>query len=167
MPLDLSMEHVAKSLLDTPIDTSLPVDAAAQDAAVDAILETLAAARNPCLFVDGLVQRYAANDECRALAKKLQLPVYAANMGKSIIDETEPYFAGMYQGVVSDPEILEAVEASDCVVQLGSIAADTNSGGLSRKFNKDAGVEIYPNNVVVSCTSLQLHSTSMTNAIAR
>jgi pyruvate decarboxylase len=151
MPLDLSMEHVPKSLLDTPIDTSLPVDAAAQDAAVDAILETLTIAKNPCLFVDGLVQRYAAKEECRALAQKLQLPVYSANMGKSIIDETEPYFVGMYMGVVSDPEVLQGVESSDCVVALGSIAADTNSGGMSRKFNKDNGIEINANSVVVSC----------------
>jgi pyruvate decarboxylase len=153
MPLDLSMEHVPKSLLDTPIDTSLPVDSAAENAAVDAIVEALTAAKNPCLFVDGLVHRYGAREECRALAKLLEFPVYSANMGKSIIDETEPYFAGMYQGVVSDPEISEAIEATDCPLILGSIPADTNSGGLTRNFKKDGGIEINANNVVVISTS--------------
>jgi pyruvate decarboxylase len=153
MPLDLSMEHVPKSLLDKPIDTSLPVDTAAQDAAVDAILETLSAAKNPCLFVDGLVHRYAAKEECKALAQKLQLPTYSPALGKAIIDETEPYFVGMYQGIVSDPEVIEAVEASDCALVVGSIAADTNSGGFTRKFKKDSGIEVYANSVVVSFPS--------------
>ncbi|KAF2433106.1 pyruvate decarboxylase-like protein [Tothia fuscella] len=149
MPLDLSMEEVPRSLLDTPIDLSLPIDTKVQTKAVDAIISALTEAKNPALFVDGLVQRHGAREECKALAKALNITTYTANMGKGVIDETEPYFAGMYGGVISDPELLEAFEKSDCVLLLGNIAADTNSGGLTRKFEKDEGIQVNANNVVV------------------
>jgi pyruvate decarboxylase len=156
MPLDLSMEEVPKSLLDKPIDLSLPIDTNTQNAAIEAIINTLVEAQNPCLFVDGLTQRYGARAEARAIANLLQIPAYSANMGKCVVDESEAYFVGMYQGIVSDPEVAAGFEKSDCVFLIGSIAADTNSGGLTRKFEKEKGIQVNANNVVAS--SLILHS---------
>jgi pyruvate decarboxylase len=150
MPLDLCWQHVPASLLDKPIDLSLPRDEAAIDRAVDAIIERLKQAHNPALFVDGLVSRYSARAECRAIADKLKLPTYSANMGKAIIDETADYFAGMYQGAISDPEMAEAFEKSDCLLVLGNINADTNSGGFSRKIRPDSSIEVNVDDVVVS-----------------
>ena len=150
MPLDLCWQHVPASLLDTPIDVSIPADDAAIDEAINAILTRLRDAQSPVLLVDGLVSRHHARQECRALAEALKIPTYSSNMGKAIIDETLPYFAGMYQGAISDPFIAEALEASDCVLVLGNINADTNTGGFSRKIRPEACIEVNVYNVTVS-----------------
>jgi pyruvate decarboxylase len=153
MPLDLADDRVPRSLLDKPIDLSPPVDNAAQDAAVSAIVEALSSATKPSIFVDALVHRYGAREECRALAAKLQIPTCAANMGKSIIDETESYFAGIYMGQVSEQSVAQTIEGSDCVLVLGAVNADTNSGAFSRKFSGGT-IHINANNVVVSFRNL-------------
>jgi pyruvate decarboxylase len=144
------MEHVPKSLLSTPIDLSLHRDRNAEAEALKSITEAISQAQHPVLFVDGLVDRYSARKECRELARFLRIPVYTCNMGKSIIDETEEYFAGMYQGIISDEHITQAFEQSDCVLVLGSVNADTNSGGLTRKFKTESSIWINPRTVVVS-----------------
>ncbi|KAF2400301.1 pyruvate decarboxylase isoenzyme [Trichodelitschia bisporula] len=149
MPIDMSSEPVPSSLLSTPIDFSPPIDSDAQNRAVEAIVGALREARSPCLFVDALVQRYDAREDCAALAKRLRVPVYSTHMGKATVDETEEFYAGIYHGQVDDKAICEGIESSDCVLVLGSVNADTNSGGFTRKIRKDAEVQINPNNVVV------------------
>ena len=151
------MDHVPKALLSRPIDLSLPIDPVSEDAALKSIIDTLSNAQKPCMFVDGLVHRYSARKECRALARKLRIPAYTCNMGKSIIDETEDYFVGMYQGQISDPHIIEAIEKSDCVLVLGNCCADTNSGGLSRKIKAEYSIFVNPESVVVSLIQVDLH----------
>lgn len=148
LPLDLSQEKVSKSLLSKAIDLSIHVDEKAQDAAITAILDTLSQAENPSLFVDSLAHKHGARQETRALAKKLQIPTYSAGMGKGILDETEPYFVGMYSGPISDQWIISAVESSDCTLTVGSVNADTNTGFFGRKFKEN--IEINSTNVVVS-----------------
>jgi pyruvate decarboxylase len=148
IPLDLSQEKVSRSLLSKPIDLSIHVDEEVQDAAITAILDALSHAQNPSLFVDSLAHKYDARQETRALAKKLQVPTYSAGLGKGILDETEPYFIGMYSGSISEQWIISAVESSDCTLTLGSVNADTNSGFFGRKFKEN--IEINATNVVVS-----------------
>jgi pyruvate decarboxylase len=148
LPADLCQEHVPKSLLSKPIDLSIHVDVKAQDAAITAITEALSSAENPSLFVDSLAHKHGARQECRALARKLQIPTYSAGMGKGILDETDHYYGGMYSGAISDPEVIAAIEASDCTLTVGSVAADTNSGFFGRKWREN--IEINPTNVVVS-----------------
>lgn len=148
LPLDLSQEKVSKSLLDKPIDLSIHVDEKAQDAAITAILDALSTAKSPALLVDSLAHKHGARQETRAMAKKLQIPTYSSGMGKGILDETEPYFVGMYSGSsISDKWIVAAMESSDCTITIGSVNADTNTGFFARKFNEN--IEINPTNVVV------------------
>ncbi|KAE9987344.1 hypothetical protein EG328_003068 [Venturia inaequalis] len=148
LPLDLSQDKVSKSLLDKPIDLSIHVDEKAQNAAITAILDALSAAQSPSLLVDSLAHKHGARQETRALAKKLQIPTYTSGMGKGILDETEPYFVGMYSGSsISDKWIVAAMESSDCTITIGSVNADTNTGFFARKFNEN--IEINPTNVVV------------------
>lgn len=149
MPLDLAMEEVPASLLNTKIDLSLPVDPKAQDAAVDAIKQAITDAQNPSILIDALVRRHDAVEETRKLINKLQIPFYAANCGKSIIDETHPLYIGVYNGKISSPGIADACESSDIVLILGYLPSDTNSGGFSRKLSPEKCILINPHNVIV------------------
>lgn len=98
--------------------------------------------------MDSLAHKHGARQETRSLAKTLGIPTYSAGMGKGILDETEPYFVGMYSGSsISDKWIVSAMGSSDCTLTIGSVNADTNTGFFARKFKEN--IEINPTNVVV------------------
>ncbi len=149
LPLDLSAEEVDASLLDTPIDIAPHVDAEAQEAAVSAITSALISAKHPSIIIDALVQRFDAVPETRQLVEKLQVPFFSANMGKGIVDETSPYYVGLWNGAVGTPGVREAAESADLMLTLGYLPADTNSGGFSRKIDESKTIHINPHTVMV------------------
>jgi pyruvate decarboxylase len=116
---------------------------------VDAILAALDASKNPAVLVDVLAHRFNAAPEARTLVSKLRVPIYTTNMGKGIIDETEELYVGVYNGAIGTPGVQEAAETTDMMVTLGLLAADTNSGGFSRKLEEDKTIHIHPFSVVV------------------
>ncbi|KAF2091833.1 pyruvate decarboxylase [Saccharata proteae CBS 121410] len=149
LPLDLSLEHVDAALLEKPIDTSLPVNNSNQDVAVKAILEALSQAKNPCVFVDVLVQRHGAVSEAKRLVDALKLPVYTSNMGKGIIDETNDFYVGTLNGKNGAPGVFDGLKSSDLVLLLGDLPADTNTGGFSRGVDADRSVVVNVFDVVI------------------
>ncbi|CAI6333074.1 unnamed protein product [Periconia digitata] len=149
LPLDLSAEKVSADLLDTPIDLSPAVDQSAQDEAVKAITSAISSAKHPIVLVDTFSKRFGASAEVRELTKKLNVPVFSANMGKGIVDETDELWVGVWNGEISAPGVKEEAKKNDLVITLGHLNADTNSGGFSRKIADDASIHINPFDVVV------------------
>ena len=71
------------------------------------------------------------------LAVKLQLPIAAVNTAKGVIDESWPYFLGLYVGAGSAPACPGAVETSDCLLTIGVRRVDTTSGAFSDALPAD------------------------------
>lgn len=149
LPLDLSHEHVPASLLDKPLDISYPVDTAAQDSAISAIISALSSATNPAVFVDALTQRHNAVSEARALVEKLKLPVYASNMGKAIVDESNPLYVGTMNGKFAAPGAYEALQKADLTLLLGDLPCDTNTGAFSRPITPANSIVVNPFDVKI------------------
>jgi pyruvate decarboxylase len=150
MPLDLSAEEVSADLLKTPIDLNPEFDSAVQEKAVAAIKDALACSKHPSIIVDSLVQCFNAVAEARDLVSKLNVPWFSANGGKGLVDETHEMYVGVDNGVISHPGVNAAARASDLMITLGYLPADTNSGGFSRKLDVKKTIYINPFEVVVS-----------------
>src|SRR5947208_11057666 len=58
MPLDLCTAEVSAARLQTPVDVTPLIDSQVQESAIQAIQETLFAAKKPIMFVDGLAKSY-------------------------------------------------------------------------------------------------------------
>lgn len=97
----------------------------------DAIVARLTSARSPAILIDLDADRFDVAGELLDLAGKLRVPIAAINTAKGVIDETSPYFLGLYAGAASKPEVREAVEDSDCLLAIGVRQVDTTSGGFS------------------------------------
>lgn len=149
LPLDLSAEMVDAKLLKTPIDLKSHFDERKQNEAVKAIAEALTAAKHPVLLVDVLAKRFDATEETRILAKKLKIPIFASNMGKGIVDETDEMYVGVWMGAVSSPGVQDETKKADLVITLGYLPADTNSGGFSRGLSESTTIHIDPYEVNV------------------
>lgn len=142
MPIDLVDRPVPSVALETNLDLEPDFDQNAVDEAGKAVLETLYSSKFPGLFVDCLVNRRNASSEARQLVDKLGILVYTSNMGKGIIDETNPHYLGLYNGVASHPGLDSVFESHDVLLTLGNLPSDTNSGGFTRVVPLEKGVYI-------------------------
>lgn len=120
-------------------------------AAISATLSMLYKARSPRVIVDALTARHGGRAVTRALVDKLKFPTFSTSMGKSIIDETEVYFCGIYNGKVSVLGVCEVLEQqSDLVFDLGPILSDSNTGGHTRKIEEAKLIAVHPHHVTVA-----------------
>ncbi|KAI5304784.1 hypothetical protein KEM55_009273, partial [Ascosphaera atra] len=78
-------------------------------------------------------------------------PAFVTPLGKSIIDETDPNFGGLYVGPVTpSSETKEAIETSDVVVYAGRFPTDSNTAGWRQKLAEEGTLVIlHPNYVSI------------------
>jgi len=151
IPLDMVDEPVPAGLLDTPIDISVPDDALTKqtmEAAATAILKAISESRKPAVFVDALMHRHNAVAEIRDLTKKLGFPVYASQISKGVIHETDPNYVDVYSGSIASPGVADAFESSDLLLVFGHLPADTN-GGLTQKIPANKTIDFKTDQVDV------------------
>ncbi len=96
-----------------------------------AIAGRLSQARSPAILVDLDADRFGAAGEVMRLAEKAQLPVAVAPTAKAVIDETFPYYLGLYNGKASQPHVREAIETSDCLLSIGYRPIDLTTGDFT------------------------------------
>jgi indolepyruvate decarboxylase len=123
--LDIEVPAAPLTLAEPPSDPERLQSCAA------AIAGRLSAARSPAILVDQDVDRYGAASEVMELAEKMQLAVAVTGPAKAVIDETFPYYAGVYNGRASAPRTREAIEGSDCLLSLGYRPIDGTSGDFT------------------------------------
>jgi indolepyruvate decarboxylase len=128
--------EVPADLVDAPcaepvpiaFDIRAPSDEAALGEAVSEAAAMLAAADRPLILGGVEVHRFNLREPFEALVAHAGFPVATALMGKSLIDETNPQFIGVYSGALSEDHVRETVESADCVLNLGAFMSDINLG---------------------------------------
>ncbi len=98
---------------------------------VSAIAGRLSDAKSPAILVDLDADRFGVATEVMGLAEKMQLPVAVVTPAKAVIDETFPYYVGLYNGQGSQPHVREAVENSDCLLSINYRPIDLDSGSFT------------------------------------
>jgi indolepyruvate decarboxylase len=96
-----------------------------------AIADRLSQAKSPAILVDLDADRFGAAGEIMRLAEKTQVPVAVAPTAKAVIDETFPHYLGLYNGKASQPQVVEAVENSDCLLSIGYRPIDLTTGDFT------------------------------------
>ncbi|ORY80480.1 pyruvate decarboxylase-like protein [Protomyces lactucae-debilis] len=144
LPTDMAYKEIDDTLLQKPLDLSIPQnDAEVEDYLVKEITALVHAAKKAIILVDACAIRHRVLDEVHALIKATQFPVFCTPMGKSAVDETHPLFGGIYIGTITQPHIQEAVESADLVLSIGALKSDFNTGSFSYHINKQAVVEFH------------------------
>ncbi|KAK5109000.1 hypothetical protein LTR62_007634 [Meristemomyces frigidus] len=144
LPVDIVTETIDASRLDTPIELRKQTsDKEAEDMVLDILLDRLYASKKPVFLVDGAAQRRKVMPIAHKLLEKLSIPVFVAPMGKGAVNESLPYFAGVYCGNGSKPEAKAAIEGSDLVITIGNIKSDLNTGFFSYSFSRLNTVDLH------------------------
>jgi indolepyruvate decarboxylase len=112
-----------------------PSDADALREAIDEAAALLTAARRPMILADVEIHRFGLQGELLALAESTGMPIATTILGKSVISEAHPLFAGVYEGAMGRPEVTELVESADCLLMLGCFLTDINLGIFTAKLD--------------------------------
>lgn len=105
-----------------------PSDPRALHEAVEEAARRIEQARQPVLLLGVEIHRFGLQDLAVKLAEQAGLPMAATMLGKGVVEETHPLYMGLYEGAIGREEITRYVEASDCVVMLGTFMTDINLG---------------------------------------
>ncbi|HMP05274.1 MAG TPA: thiamine pyrophosphate-binding protein, partial [Lacipirellulaceae bacterium] len=118
-----------------------PSDPRALDEAVEEAAEKIENARQPVLLLGVEIHRFGLQDLALRLAESANIPMAATMLGKGVVGEMHPLYMGLYEGAVGRDEVTRYVEASDCVIMLGTFMTDINLGMYTAEL--DIGDCIY------------------------
>jgi indolepyruvate decarboxylase len=101
----------------------------------DALAEAVAEAvrminqsHRPVILAGVELHRYGLQDDLLAFAEGSRIPIAATMLGKSVVRETHPLYAGLYEGAMGREEVTRFVEESDCLILLGALMTDIDLG---------------------------------------
>ncbi len=103
-------------------------DTRALSEAVDETVARIREARQPVLLLGVEIHRFGLQEVAVKLAEESGIPMAATMLGKGVVAETHPLYMGLYEGALGREEVTKYVEASDCVLMLGTFMTDINLG---------------------------------------
>lgn len=151
VPVDLQDIKVStKNLVERPtitldeviapmIGTNGPQDI---DHIVDMVLNWLYQSSSPCIIGDVLTDRYGGSSKLNQLINQLQVWNFSTVMGKSIIDESNPHFKGLYNGRECLSSVIEDFSKCDLILHFGVEINEINNGHYSVDYNEHIGANV-------------------------
>ncbi|MBI2190549.1 MAG: thiamine pyrophosphate-binding protein [Planctomycetes bacterium] len=92
------------------------------------VLARIQQARRPVIYAGVEIERFGLRADVVTLAEKMNVPVATTLMGKAVFPEKHRNFIGTYMGRLGPLAAIQAVEDSDCVLSLGTLTTDVNTG---------------------------------------
>jgi phenylpyruvate decarboxylase len=108
------------------------------DSISNIIVEKIFTANNPVVLCDILTDRYGLTSEVQKIVDILKIPSCNSHMGKTLLNETKPWYIGDYNGLESNKMIQAYVQNSDCFLHFGDYYNEINSGHWSLYNNIDS-----------------------------
>jgi TPP-dependent 2-oxoacid decarboxylase len=112
-----------------------------------------------------MAHRSGAAPQLRALLAAGQLTHATSLWGKSLVDESNDGYVGIYAGAASDPAVRAAVEDCGALIIAGVQFTDLNSGFFSQQIERRRTIELTP--AIASVGAAQFAPISMIDALER
>jgi indolepyruvate decarboxylase len=138
-PTDVAVQPVLTEAAPLAPPTS---DTHSLAAAVDAIIETIDRASTACILPGIIAARAGFRTELQAFVDTSGLPFATMFGDKSVLEERQPAYVGMYDGRLMDEAVREFVESSDVVIAICAMMTDFNSGAFTANLDPDRTIEI-------------------------
>ena len=116
----------------------------------EAIKETMGMldkAHKPIVIGGVELIRYKLQKDFEGFLNKTGLPFVTMMLSKTILSEHHPQFIGLYEGNWSRESVKDRVETADCILQLGDMRTDFNSGGFTTKLDESKTISANINSV--------------------
>ncbi|MEH2513642.1 indolepyruvate decarboxylase [Nitrobacteraceae bacterium AZCC 1564] len=109
---------------------------------VDTILSTLDQAKTACILPGFLLARAGLQQTMQAIVDASGLPFATMFLDKSVLDESQPNFIGMYAGQLMNEDVRQFVESCDVVLAAGTLLSDLNTGAFTAKLAPERLISI-------------------------
>ncbi len=109
-----------------------------QDALGEVIKEALGMldkAQKPVVIGDVELIRFKLQREFAGFLDKTGFPYVTMMLGKTVLSEHHPQFIGLFEGDRSRDYVRNRVESADCILQLGALMTDFNTGGFTTNLD--------------------------------
>lgn len=140
------------SSFNAPARKPVKSDPVALEEVVSIIADKLSNAKQACVIPGFLVDRFGLKDLAMAAITASGLPYVTMALDKSVLDETNPSYLGLYMGQLINPEIRKFVESCDCILAIGTILSDVNTGKFTANLDKSRIINIMPSSVHIGYT---------------
>lgn len=138
-PADLANQPVLGHAQPVAAPRSDPAALAAAAGAIGAALEGAASA---CVVPGILVARAGLRSILQNVIDASGLPFATMFMGKSVLDEQQSGYAGIYDGTLMNEEVRAFVEGCDRVVIVGAAMTDFNTGAFTAHLDPATTITI-------------------------
>ena len=145
-PADLANQIVVSKA--NPLDPP-GSDPTALKAATEAIVGAIEKARTACILPGILAPRVAGRELLQSFVDASGLPFATMFADKSVLEEQQPAYIGMYDGRLMDEAVREFVESCDLVLSIGTIMSDFNTGAFTSRLDPEKTIDIHHHNVEV------------------
>ncbi|MGV8110306.1 alpha-keto acid decarboxylase family protein [Methanospirillum sp.] len=115
-------------------------DSSLQTEAGDALVHAINSAKQPVIMAGIGILRHNLVSALESFPEKTNIPVVTTILGKSVLDERNPHFLGVYAGIIGDDAVRAYVESSDCVILLGMLLTDVDMGANTAVISPDVMV---------------------------
>jgi indolepyruvate decarboxylase len=115
--------------------------------ATDAVVSALAAARSACALPGFIVQRAGLQTAMQSVIDASNLPFATMFLDKSVLDEQQPRYIGMYDGALMNEDVRNFVENCDRVLTIGALFTDFNSGAFTARLKPERVISIAQHHV--------------------
>jgi indolepyruvate decarboxylase len=115
---------------------------AALRAAADAITAALDGAATACILPGLLAKRAGLGDQVQSFIDATGLPFATMFGDKTVVDEQQPAYIGMYDGQLMDEDVRAFVESCDRVVTIGTLMTDFNTGAFTARLDPAKTIDI-------------------------
>ncbi len=131
--VDCPLQHI-------PMKSSFSYPSSDPEALKEALEETqsiLSSSSRPLIWAGHELLRFDLSHLLLHFAEMHNIPIVSSLLGKTVVDERHPLFAGVYQGGMSPKEISNTVEQADCFFIAGVIMHDLDTGIFTAKVNHE------------------------------
>ena len=120
-----------------PLDAEIepPSDPAALREAVEETIALLTRSATPVLIAGQELHRRGLQDILLEFVGRTHIPTAATLTGKSVIGERHPAYLGVYEGAMSSEAARNTVEQADCLLLLGVMLTDIDTGIYTAKLD--------------------------------
>jgi indolepyruvate decarboxylase len=109
-----------------------------KEALAEALKEALGMlekAGKPIVLGDVELIRFKLQKEFAGFLDKTRFPYVTMMLGKTVLSEHHPQFIGLFEGDRSRDYVRNRVESADCILQLGGLMTDFNTGGFTTNLD--------------------------------
>lgn len=104
--------------------------------AIKEVSEWIIQSKNPAILAGVEVARYKLGEQLMKFAERHEIPIATTLLSKSVVNERNPLFAGLYFGQGSSGDTSKIIDESDCLLIFGDVNTDMTMCFRPAKFKK-------------------------------